>query len=83
MELESDESIDPRDLESAVARIVGPMEKSDLNEIGELKPFGATAESLARHLHHKCSQVFESKSIRVFAIRLEEEPGCWASYYER
>lgn len=83
VELEAEKNIDLCEAELAVEQVIGPLENSDLNEIVELKPFGATAECLARYLHRMCSRAFASKSLRVYAVRLEEETGCWASYYER
>lgn len=83
VELSAEENVDSSEVELAIDQIIQPLENSDLNEIGELKPFGATAESLARHLHGECARALSSKLLHVDAVRLEEEAGCWASYSER
>lgn len=83
VEMRAAGNVDSNEVEQAIDRIIDPLENSDLNEIGELKPFGATAESLARHLHKECNSALDVELLRIDAVRLEEESGCWASYSER
>lgn len=64
----------------ALERVLEPLRHTHLNDIDALKPYGATAESVARYLLDELAGELAGHAAEPVAVELEEEPGCRARY---
>ena len=70
-------------LSGVLDSVILPLEHCDLNEIGELRPYSASAEALVRYLYREISRNLVTEAVEVASVKVEEEEGSWASYMKR
>ena len=65
----------------SIDQLVEKLDQINLNDIDQLMPFAASAESVARMIFQRLSESVGAED-KILKVDIEEEPGCWATYFE-